>query len=77
MAKVWIAYAGSDNTTEENLIGVYTSRTKARRAVLDAFDLKRGKWDEPDRNFLDISWLNELEDMPMGSYGWVSQRKVL
>jgi len=55
----WLARAGGDGTEENNLIGLYTSRTKARRAVLDFWGLKRGKWDEENPDHLDIHWIVE------------------
>ena len=76
MAHVWCAFAGSEGATEENLIGIYTSRTKARRAILEYFQFDRGRWEGKERNRLDADWLiQKLDDHD--AYGYVSQRAVL
>jgi hypothetical protein len=70
MTHVWCAFAGGEGTTEEHLIGIYTSRTKAKRAVLDFWEIERGRWTCMDGNALDPDMLDP------DAYGYVSRRPV-
>ena len=62
--KVWVADASSDNASEEHTVGLYTSRRKAKRAVLDFHGLARGRWEKPTEGStyepLDRHWLVEV-----------------
>jgi hypothetical protein len=76
--KVWVAKARFEHETEGQVIGLYTSRRKATRAVLDYFDLRRGKWTPPDDRStfepLDYDWLAEAVES--GASGSVARWRV-
>lgn len=76
--KVWVAKARFECESEDQMIGLYTSRRKAKRAVLDYFGAERGKWNPPPDGTtfeaLDSEWLDARGDD--GATGSVAQWTV-